>query len=347
MISEPALRGYLLEEVLAWLLQSSGYELLTVGDDSPDVLDVQNHGLVVRGRGAWHQADVLGEFRYVPPFSLPVRLFLEAKFTKTRVPLSVVRNGHGVVHDVNENHVSSPRSPQATPRRPRARFRYSYAIFATGGFTSSAQEYALAHQLSLIDLSLPGFQGLRDLILEAAKNIHEEMRALPKGELPSVQQLRGQLRPQLNGDYPDAYVAPGVAEQISMLARGVHGSAPGLILAFPPAPFVLGLVPADLRAFVDYALAHPTHTVNLRRMDRAGAHRTWALRPAAAPSAYTMTFGLPRQVEEWVLDQDESVSSRTRWVKQRLLSTMTIYWLEGDHAHTFHLRYEPAQLREA
>lgn len=68
VINLPALRGYLLEEVLAWLLKTSGYELLAVGDDSPDVLGQTNHGLVVRGRGAWHQADALGEFRHVPPF---------------------------------------------------------------------------------------------------------------------------------------------------------------------------------------------------------------------------------------------------------------------------------------
>ncbi|ELS55817.1 hypothetical protein STVIR_3162 [Streptomyces viridochromogenes Tue57] len=77
------MRGYLLEEVLAWLLRSSGFEVLTADDDKDKepwkVLKEDKNGLLVRGRGAWHQVDALGQFRYVPPFSLPVRLFVEAK----------------------------------------------------------------------------------------------------------------------------------------------------------------------------------------------------------------------------------------------------------------------------
>ncbi|MEU0308916.1 hypothetical protein [Streptomyces cyaneofuscatus] len=33
LIGKGPLRGYLLEEVLAWLLRSSGYEVLTANDD--------------------------------------------------------------------------------------------------------------------------------------------------------------------------------------------------------------------------------------------------------------------------------------------------------------------------
>src|SRR5690606_26207105 len=105
MVGLRTLKGYLLEEAPAWLLRTSGYRLLTEADDTArppwKVLEKRKHGLVVRGRGAWHQADALGEFPYVPPFSLPIRLFAEAKFTSPPVGLSVVRNGHGVVHDLN------------------------------------------------------------------------------------------------------------------------------------------------------------------------------------------------------------------------------------------------------
>jgi hypothetical protein len=33
-------------------------------------------------RGASHQVDVLGEFALTPAFSLPIRMFLEAKFNR-------------------------------------------------------------------------------------------------------------------------------------------------------------------------------------------------------------------------------------------------------------------------
>jgi hypothetical protein len=42
----------------------------------PDELVRQTNGLCVRGRGANHQVDVLGEFAFTPAFSLPIRLSL-------------------------------------------------------------------------------------------------------------------------------------------------------------------------------------------------------------------------------------------------------------------------------
>jgi hypothetical protein len=84
-VSTPAqLRGYLLEEALAWLLRNSGYRLLVDHSQDPDELVLNGNGLCVKGRGAEHQVDVLGEFAFTPAFSLPIRLFLEAKFTTLR-----------------------------------------------------------------------------------------------------------------------------------------------------------------------------------------------------------------------------------------------------------------------
>ncbi|WP_254407162.1 restriction endonuclease [Streptomyces sp. GMY02] len=58
------------------------------------------------------------------------------------------------MHDVNENVITSIRG--VGPSRPRTRYRYSYAIFSTSGFSRDAQEYALALQISLVDLSIQG-----------------------------------------------------------------------------------------------------------------------------------------------------------------------------------------------
>lgn len=98
------LQGYLLEEALAWLLRNSGYRLLNSVKDDPDELTTARDGsLRVRGRGSHHQVDVLGEFTFTPAFSLPVRMFLESKFTTGKIGLATVRNAHGVIHDVNQN----------------------------------------------------------------------------------------------------------------------------------------------------------------------------------------------------------------------------------------------------
>ncbi|MCZ4120254.1 hypothetical protein [Streptomyces sp. H39-S7] len=351
MIAEAVLRGYILEEVLAWLLRSSGYEVLTARDDQEKVpwkvLEERNHGLVVRGRGAWHQADTLGQFRYVPPFSLPVRLFVEGKFTHPKVGLSTVRNGHGVVHDVNENVITTV-ATSSGPRRPRTRYRYSYAIFSTSGFTQDAQEFALAHQLSLVDLSVPDFKKLRNLVRTAAKDVHAAMKALPAADIPATNEIRNYLRRPLLDLWEEPVVShPSLTIPLDVLAESLQSrSTLGLILAFPAAPFVLGLASDDLYAFVNYALEHPTHLVRLRRLRQSAPHHVWEIRALDAPDAYRLTFGLPQQVEAWILDQNAGAPSRTRWVKESILSAMTLYWMNGDHAHTFQLRYEASQFLE-
>jgi len=153
------LRGYLLEECLAWLLRGSGYRLLLSTADDPVELEVRGQELRVRGRGTSHQVDVLGELAFTPAFSLPVRLFLEAKYYSTQCRLEVVRNAHGVVDDVNGNFVTRPGI-----HLPQRRLHYAYSLFSTSGFTKEAQEYALAHQISLIDVSVPSFNWLREPI---------------------------------------------------------------------------------------------------------------------------------------------------------------------------------------
>ncbi|MEU5931052.1 hypothetical protein [Micromonospora sp. NPDC047187] len=65
MATEAQVRGYLLEEVIAWLLRRSGYELLTEQVAGDPALEMTGAGLAVRGRSARHQADVLGEFPWV------------------------------------------------------------------------------------------------------------------------------------------------------------------------------------------------------------------------------------------------------------------------------------------
>ena len=134
VIRESTLRGYLLEEALAWLLRSSAYELLVSADQDPAELEPHGYGLRVRGRGTTHHVDVLGEFAYTPAFSLPIRLFLEAKFYTTPCGLDVVRNALGVIQDVNQNYKTDAHST-----RPRRRFQYCYALFSTSGFSKDAK----------------------------------------------------------------------------------------------------------------------------------------------------------------------------------------------------------------
>jgi hypothetical protein len=172
LVSLASLRGSVLEEVLARLLYANGYRLLVSELQDPEALARGAHGLLVRGRGADHQADVLGELTLPVPVSLPLRVFVEAKYREDRAAgLLDVRNAHGVVHDVNEHYATASARARPVPVR---RYHYRYTLFSANGFTRPAQQYALAQQISLVDLSSPAFTGL----LDAANRTAEQLREL-------------------------------------------------------------------------------------------------------------------------------------------------------------------------
>jgi hypothetical protein len=78
------------------LCTPNGYRRLVSEQQDPDALARGAHGLLVRGRGADHQADVFGEPTLPTPFSLPLRIVVEAKYRGTTANLRDVRNAHGV-----------------------------------------------------------------------------------------------------------------------------------------------------------------------------------------------------------------------------------------------------------
>lgn len=302
----------------------------------------------VKGRGTSHQVDVLGEFPFTPAFSLPVRLFLEAKHYATPCRLEVVRNAHGVIHDVNQNYVTDPGSV-----RPRRRFRYCYALFSTSGFTQDAQDFALAHQISLIDLSGASFAWLRAAVRDTASRLRVAAARHRVARFP-VMWVRGLLRALL--DTADYFLLPGVptnaprfrddAEPILQeFAAGLqtHGSVQ-LLLGFPAAPFIVPLAANDRAKFVRYARHHPSHAVRLRR-NGDGDHAEWTVTPSADPEGYLLTFTLPPRVEDWISATEELERRRTRKIKSDFLSAIMVYYLVDNGVRACQLTYEPAQFR--
>ena len=348
MATRALLRGYLLEEALAWLMRSSGYRLLVHEDQDKVELVMDGSTLRVRGRGAVHQVDVLGEFAFTPAFSLPVRLFLEAKFYRTPCRLEVVRNGHGVIHDVNQNFVTLPTT------RPRQRYQYTYALFSANGFTAEAQQYALAHQLSLVDLSGGSFAWLREVITETARDLVRAQGYYGLASFP-VTWMRAELRRTL-GTAPVGLIPP-VETNANQFRAAAEALLDGfaqelakkeeteLLLGFPAAPFMLPLIATDRQRFLAYADAHPDHTVRLRR---TGANETaeWTLAPMGAEGSYQLTFKLPEHIEDWISASEEEERGRVLSVKSDFLSAITIYRMDGAGVRSYHLRYEPRALRE-
>jgi hypothetical protein len=166
-----------------------------------------------------------------------VRLFAEAKNRAERTGLDAVRNGMGVVSDVNQ---FQPVVAKAKAWR-NASYHYRYSIFSTSGFTLPAQDFALAHQISLIDLSGPSFASLRqsvELCASAAQTlaVRQQLRTFPVGQLRAI--LRVALG-TVEGTATEADPSTGEASALSWpdlqsiandLATSIDGD---LVFGFP------------------------------------------------------------------------------------------------------------------
>ncbi|MGW4243008.1 hypothetical protein [Nocardia sp. NPDC004722] len=252
-INVSTIRGYVLEELLARLLQDNGYRLLVTADQDRDALKDSGKGLLVRGRGTTHQVDVLGELDLPLPFSLPMRLFVEAKHRKKSTGIEYARNAYGTIRDVNEHFASQTTGPHQIPMK---RYQYQYALFSASGFTSPAQEYALAQQISLVDLSGPGFESL----LAAADGIATRIADLAAqigAKSLRLKQIRHALRHAL-GTWPGNVIDegfPDLAARISDLREPMVGRAfPDTVIGVATArERELAGLPELLRAVQPYA----------------------------------------------------------------------------------------------
>lgn len=350
MIAKAVLRGYVLEELLAFLLQDSGYTLLVHTDQDPDALCRGGNGLRVHGRGADHQADALGEVVLPTPFTLPVRLFCEAKHVKAPIGLEVVRNALGVVTDVNE-HFGSLRSAAVTTGLPLKRYQYRYALFSASGFTSDAEEYALAQQISLVDLRAPSFAYL----LTAAERLSRSVITWAErtGATPfPTQVLREAMRVALGtwsyGQPPD--LDGGDQELVNLVAASISDVVKErqLWLAFPSAPFVLALQPDDPFAFRELiATARGPVECRLGFTSDNPEKGSWALTvpndrgTEGGSRRLIVRFGLPAILDSWILADGEVDRVRARDVKRTFLRSLVVY----DGGRPVELRFAPRQRR--
>lgn len=149
MATISAVRGILLEEIILFLLKTSGYKTIEDPRSDPEVLRLGAAGMEVNGRGGKHQIDAIADFHISAPFSYPQRLLLEGKCysDKYKVGIPIVRNAVGVLKDVSEFWVTRTNGVPA-----KTRYHYQYSIFSTSGFTKDAEKYAYAQDIYLINL---------------------------------------------------------------------------------------------------------------------------------------------------------------------------------------------------
>ncbi|WP_270886887.1 restriction endonuclease [Pedococcus sp. 5OH_020] len=365
MISLPAFRGYVLEEALAYLLQNSGYRLLVTASQDPDALCAASSGLRVRGRGADHQVDVLGELLVPTPFSLPMRMFAEAKCVSDPVGLATIRNAHGVIHDVNEQFATSNVAARAVPLR---RHHYRYSLFSTSGFTAPAQSYAMAHQITLVDLSGPAFATLISTVFRTAADIMNlihgsGVQTFPTAEVRSLLRLalgtwtdvdthswladlpkdNGELLEAVDATTPMSGLLPW--EDLATLALRLRKRlGQDLLFGFPQAPFSLVLRPDNLKDFLRAIGRRDEVPVNIRFARRGDVSGDWVLVPSDGSASFVLRFGIPAVLETWLLsggsgDTPASATRLARAAKSQLLGDIAVF----HHQRVVHLKYAPTE----
>lgn len=354
VISKETLKGYVLEEILAYLIRNAGYRLLVDQSEDPSSLRQKGNGLVVDGRGSEHQVDVLGQLEWVPAFTFPLRLFVEAKFRSEKTGIGVVRNAIGIVLDINQN---INRTLGQTPPPPK--YQYEYAIFSTSGFSGPAMDMALAHQISLVDLSGEEYRELREsidqscgqLIINDGENTgeadsrddidHDEQSSRPR----MVALIRDQIRRELGTAYSSIHAYdPALSTRIGDAIRGAIAAAMSygqLFVGMANGPYMLLLKADDPTEFMEFSKAHPRHDVKITWSTTIDGGRTWEIIPSSDQTAYRLTFRLPQAFYNWIFKTMEGCVRRAYQTKATYFRTISIYHRYEEQDRLIKLEIDP------
>jgi len=338
MASAESLRGYILEEVLAYLIRNTGYSLLVSESQDRENLAKRGNGLVVLGRGGEHQADVLGELNWIPAFTYPIRLFVEAKFRSNRLYIDAVRNAVGVLLDINQKYFKRNKD-----RGPHQIYKYEYALFSTSGFSKGAQNMALAHQISLVDLGIEEFRPLLDSIEQAAgilvrADIDGGYRLVGKKKgSKEVLHMRNYLRDKL-GTWPEGvegngfgYLKDGLEPLEPVIQNAIELEE--LFIAIVNGPYILVLKADSRERFLRYSREHPRHRVTISWSYKNNKGRVWNIRPADVDDIddmYVLSFSVPDVLYKWIFETNTDARSRAMNLKESHMSSITIYRFDRD-----------------
>lgn len=353
-ISQETLQGYILEEVLAFLIKNTGYKLLTDPKQDPIELGIRGNGLIVKGRGGEHQADVLGQLEWIPTFTFPIRLFVEAKYRGRKTGIETVRNAIGILNDVNQNYVYPEGNVQ-----PRQKYQYNYAIFSTSGFSSTSIKMAIVHNISLIDLSSSDYKDLKKAISissEKLKNSFNELEIseteITDNQSKIIKKIRNVLRTQLNTGETDRYNDSNNDNNVeSIIREGIKNTIEcanrygELLVAMANGPFMLLLKPNNLNNFLEYSNQNPFHEVNIYWNPDIDNGRLWTIEPNHSKD-YKLTFNLPEELSKWIFATKGKERVKAVYAKSNFLSEISIYRKEYERDKIYRLSYKPKQVIE-
>lgn len=291
-------KGYLLEMVLAKLLEVNGYDLVrTKGDD----IEQKGNGLNVKGRGGYHQFDSLGTFRIRPPFVCPIRLFLEAKFHSKVIGIDRVRMGVGILQDVNTNY-STIQMTSAELKLPK--YHYNYAIFSTSGFTDDAQRMAIAHKIYLMDLSSGCYSWIKDFInqiVDRLFNLHNVSgESIGKDIVNDFKEKFFVWLGNLHSDFLNNWMDTDNLHSVIDEFKNHFDSTGSIYIASTKSSQIIALLPDDDNAFRESLRNNPHQDVTITWNESENG--TWIVRPTVDNGEYRLTFQLPPIIQDYIFN---------------------------------------------
>ena len=326
-----------MEEVIAHLIRTSGYSSVTPETIKKDPnLITEGNKLKVKGRGAKHQVDVLGEMDWILPFNFPLRLIVEAKFRECPTGIDVIRNQIGIINDINENFFVKRGA------KPRPRYRYNSVIISASKFTLPAIDMAIAHQIQLVDLSGDEHREIRDGIESLADSLADDDKIKPE----DLEKVRPILQKPKSVDYLDKIdrldLDGNSKNSIKSLIRSID-SCGKLFVGMSRGGFMLLLNADSPEGFVSYAKNRPTHKVDMRWPTVDNGHM-WKIKPLnhnQESGNYELNFRLPERIHKWIFENNRNNQfSEAINQKEQNLSKISIYYKGSDRDYVFNLKYK-------
>lgn len=331
-------RGLLLEDAISKLLEVNGYHLITQLEQSIDDLEQLHNGLNVIGRGGSHQFDSLGQFKWTPPFTYPIRLFVEAKFRKGTAGIDLVRKGVGILVDLNHNY-TTVNVDNHTLSLPR--YDYHYAIFSTSGFSINAIKMAIAHKIHLIDLSGDEYSFLVNSIKQFADNIFNYL-GKPEDMSPfdakiirkTFRKIIGLSLGKFEEEYEyNQYVQRGLinsrisykelfiviknsGKEVQMEVSHIES----IYLATTKTPFLIALTPDNNNAFKKSLSNNPRQEASIIWTEE---NAEWKIIPRN--DDYSLSFTLPLVIAKYIFDDNKNdIAGIALNTKETMFSEFTL-----------------------
>lgn len=335
------IKGMLLEESLLHLLRNSGYK--TVESDIDDsTLHKGRSGMEIRGRGEYHQIDAIADYIASPAFCNPIRLLVEAKFTKKNTGLQVIRNAVGTLKDLQEYFVPTDEFEEIITR---LRYHYAYSILSAKGYSKEAQRYAYAQDIFLIPFDRSRYYRP---VLDSIDALEEtDFTGSNTGTVIEFQlsELRSQIRASLKNSYV-VNLFPNL-ESINVKLRTFINECTRINVAYlaiagKSLPIVLVPNPEAQRDIVEVLRSGEHYRIqwDLENWRENG----WTFRLGDTD---LFSFDLPEEILKLNLIEGQMDERRAINTKREFLASMRIYVQQNNEMSVFSMRIDNGWIQAA